>query len=218
MPDMTVDVVSDAVCPWCFVGKRRLEAALAESAGADVSVQWRPFQLDPTIPAEGLDREAYMRAKFRDDARLAEVHQRLKALGAEVGISFDFAAIKRSPNTLDAHRLIRWAGEAGVQDAVVERLFSAYFERGEDIGDRDALVRIAQESGMSGEDVKRRLADEADAAEVKAEIERAQQLGVSGVPFFIFANKLAVSGAQSAEVLARAMKEAAKTGGGVAVA
>ena len=218
MPDMTVDVVSDAVCPWCFVGKRRLEAALAESAGADVSVQWRPFQLDPTIPAEGLDREAYMRAKFRDDARLAEVHQRLKALGAEVGIAFDFAAIKRSPNTLDAHRLIRWAGEAGVQDAVVERLFSAYFERGEDIGDRDALVRIAQESGMSGEDVKRRLADEADAAEVKAEIERAQQLGVSGVPFFIFANKLAVSGAQSAEVLARAMKEAAKTGGGVAVA
>jgi predicted DsbA family dithiol-disulfide isomerase len=218
MPDMTVDVVSDAVCPWCFVGKRRLEAALAESAGADVSVQWRPFQLDPTIPAEGLDREAYMRAKFRDDARLAEVHQRLKALGAEVGISFDFAAIKRSPNTLDAHRLIRWAGEAGVQDAVVERLFSAYFARGEDIGDRDALVRIAQESGMSGEDVKRRLADEADAAEVKAEIERAQQLGVSGVPFFIFANKLAVSGAQSAEVLARAMKEAAKTGGGVAVA
>ena len=218
MPDMTIDVVSDAVCPWCFVGKRRLEAALAESAGADVSVQWRPFQLDPTIPAEGLDREAYMRAKFRDDARLAEVHQRLKALGAEVGISFDFAAIKRSPNTLDAHRLIRWAGEAGVQDAVVERLFSAYFERGEDIGDRDALVRIAQESGMSGEDVKRRLADEADAAEVKAEIERVQQLGVSGVPFFIFANKLAVSGAQSAEVLARAMKEAAKTGGGVAVA
>ena len=218
MPDMTVDVVSDAVCPWCFVGKRRLEAALAESGGADVSVQWRPFQLDPTIPAEGLDREAYMRAKFRDDARLAEVHQRLKALGAEVGISFDFAAIKRSPNTLDAHRLIRWAGEAGVQDAVVERLFSAYFERGEDIGDRDTLVRIAQESGMSGEDVKRRLADEADAAEVKAEIERAQQLGVSGVPFFIFANKLAVSGAQSAEVLARAMKEAAKTGGGVAVA
>ena len=218
MPDMTVDVVSDAVCPWCFVGKRRLEAALEQTGEDGVSVRWRPYQLDPTIPAEGLDRRAYMKAKFRDDSRLAEVHQRLKALGAEVGIAFDFAAIKRSPNTLDAHRLIRWAGEAGVQDAVVERLFSAYFERGEDIGDRDALVRIAQESGMSGEDVKRRLADEADAAEVKAEIERAQQLGVSGVPFFIFANKLAVSGAQSAEVLARAMKEAAKTGGGVAVA
>ena len=87
MPDMTIDVVSDAVCPWCFVGKRRLEAALAESGGADIAVQWRPFQLDPTIPAEGLDRQAYMRAKFRDDARLAEVHQRLKALGAEVGLT-----------------------------------------------------------------------------------------------------------------------------------
>ena len=217
MPDMTIDVVSDAVCPWCFVGKRRLEAALAESGGADIAVQWRPFQLDPTIPAEGLDRQAYMRAKFRDDAPLAEVHQRLKALGAEVGIAFDFAAIKRSPNTLDAHRLIRWAGEAGVQDAVVERLFSAYFERGEDIGDREVLAKIAGESGMNGEDAKRRFAEEGDGAEVRAEIERAQQLGVSGVPFFIFANKLAVSGAQSAEVLARAMKEAAKKGGGVAV-
>ena len=144
MPDMTIDIVSDAVCPWCYVGKRRLEAALAGSGDANVAVQWRPFQLDPTIPSEGLDRQAYMRAKFRDDARLAEVHQRLKALGAEVGIKFDFAAIKRSPNTLDAHRLIRWAGEAGVQDAVVERLFSAYFERGEDIGDRDVLARIAR--------------------------------------------------------------------------
>jgi predicted DsbA family dithiol-disulfide isomerase len=218
MTDMTIDVVSDAVCPWCFVGKRRLEAALTEAADKTVAVRWRPFQLDPTIPAEGLDRQAYMRAKFRDDARLAEVHQRLKALGAEVGIAFDFESIKRAPNTLDAHRLIRWAGESGVQEAVVERLFSAYFEQGEDIGDRDALEKIAQECGMNGEDVKRRFADEGDVAEVQAEIERARQIGVNGVPFFIFANKFAISGAQSAEVLARAMKEAAAEGGKVEVA
>src|SRR5271170_2200780 len=133
--EMNIEVVSDVVCPWCYVGKRRLEAALAQSDDAAVAVRWRPFQLDPTIPPEGLDRQAYMRAKFRDDARLAEAHTRLKALGAEVGIQFDFEAISRAPNTLDAHRLIRWAFEAGVQDAVVERLFSDYFEHGRDIGD-----------------------------------------------------------------------------------
>src|SRR5664279_4240606 len=133
MPEMTIDIVSDAVCPWCFVGKRRLEAALAQSGDDKIAVRWRPFQLDPTIPAEGLERKAYMRAKFRDDARLVEVHARLNALGAEVGIKFDFDAIGRAPNTLDAHRLIRWAGDGGVQDAVVELLFRAYFEQGRDI-------------------------------------------------------------------------------------
>src|SRR5271163_1761535 len=128
--EMNIEVVSDVVCPWCYVGKRRLEAALAQSDDAVVAVRWRPFQLDPTIPPEGLDRRAYMRAKFRDDARLAEVHSRLRGLGAEVGIAFDFDAILRAPNTLDAHRLIRWAAMEGVQDQVVERLFSDYFERG----------------------------------------------------------------------------------------
>ncbi len=218
MQDITIDVISDAVCPWCFVGKRKLEAALAESADKNIAVRWRPFQLDPTIPPEGLDRQAYMRAKFGDDARLAEAHARLKTLGAEVGIKFDFGAIQRSPNTLDAHRLIRWAGESGVEDVLVERLFSAYFERGFDIGDRNVLAQIAEECGMSGEHVKRRFAEEGDVAEVRAEIERAHQVGVNGVPFFIFANKFAVSGAQSADVLARAMKEARSEPGRVEVA
>jgi predicted DsbA family dithiol-disulfide isomerase len=217
MADLTIDVVSDAVCPWCFVGKRRLEAALGESGDRNVAVRWRPFQLDPTIPSAGLDRQAYMRAKFRDDARLAEIHARLTALGAEVGIKFDFEAIQRAPNTLDAHRLIRWAGESGVQEDVVERLFSAYFEQGRDIGDRGVLVEIAEACGMSGADVKQRFAQEGDVAEVEAEIERARQVGVSGVPFFIFANNFAVSGAQSAEVLARAMREARSEGGRVEV-
>ena len=205
---IAIDVVSDVVCPWCFVGKRRLEAALEREGGA--RVRWRPFQLDPTIPAEGLDRQAYMRAKFGDGARLADIHARLKALGAEAGIAFDFEAIRRSPNTLDAHRLIRFADEAGVADAVVEKLFVAYFEQGRDIGDREVLATIAREAGLDGEAVRARLASGEGAEEVGREIEAAQKLGVSGVPFFIFASKYAVSGAQSEDVLLEAMAEARK--------
>ena len=216
--EMNIEVVSDVVCPWCYVGKRRLEAALAQSDDAVVAVRWRPFQLDPTIPSEGLDRRAYMRAKFRDDARLAEVHARLRAVGAEVGIDFDFEAISRSPNTLDAHRLIRWAAASGVQDEVVERLFSAYFEHGRDIGDRSVLAEIAGECGMDAEAVERRVAGDGDGEAVRAEIDEAQSLGVTGVPFFIFASRFAVSGAQSAEVLARAIKSARSGGARVEVA
>jgi predicted DsbA family dithiol-disulfide isomerase len=216
--EMNIEVVSDVVCPWCYVGKRRLEAALAQSDDAAVAVRWRPFQLDPTIPSQGLDRRAYMRAKFRDDARLAEVHARLRAVGAEVGIDFDFEAISRSPNTLDAHRLIRWAAASGVQDEVVERLFSAYFEHGRDIGDRSVLAEIAGECGMDAEAVERRVAGDGDGEAVRAEIDEAQSLGVTGVPFFIFASRFAVSGAQSAEVLARAIKSARSGGARVEVA
>jgi len=209
---MNIEVVSDVVCPWCFVGKRRLEAALASTDEASVAVRWRPFQLDPTIPPEGLERRAYMRAKFRDDARIVEAHARLRALGAELGIAFDFDAISRSPNTLDAHRLIRWAAASGVQDEVVEKLFSAYFEHGRDIGARNVLTEIARDCGMDAEAVERRLGGDDEVAAVQAEIAEAQALGVTGVPFFIFASRFAVSGAQSAEVLAKAM-ERARSGG-----
>jgi len=215
---MNIDVVSDVVCPWCFVGKRRLEAALSQTGESPVAVRWRPFQLDPTIPPQGLERRAYMRAKFRDDARLAEAHARLRALGAEVGIDFDFEAITRSPNTLDAHRLIRWASASGVQDEVVERLFSAYFEHGRDIGDRSVLTEIAARCGMDADALERQFADDGDIEAVRAEIAEAQALGVTGVPFFIFASRFAVSGAQSAEVLAKAMESARSGGGRVEVA
>lgn len=201
---VVIDVVSDVVCPWCFLGKRRLDAALAQTGAAEV--RWRPFQLDPTIPADGLDRKAYMRAKFGDGPRLGEVHQRLAALGREVGVAFDFEAIRRAPNTLDAHRLIRFASEAGRADAVVEGLFSAYFEQGRDIGDRAVLAEIAAQAGLG--DVEARLASDEGAEEVRQDIEEAQRGGVQGVPFFIFASKYAVSGAQPAEVLAQAIGQA----------
>ena len=201
---LTIDVVS----PWCYLGKRRLTQALAEVDGGPVAVRWRPYQLDPTIPESGLDRHAYMKAKFGDESRLAAAHDRLTALGAEVGIAYDFAAISRSPNTLDAHRLIRWAATAGAQDAVVERLFQLYFEQGRDIGERALLVEVARENGMDGEVVASLLADGQDAEAVQAEIAEAQSIGVTGVPFFIFASRFGVPGAQGADVLAKAITQA----------
>ena len=201
---LVIDVVSDVVCPWCFLGKRRLDAALAQAPEAQV--RWRPFQLDSSIPAEGLDRKAYMRAKFGDGPRLGEAHRRLEALGKEAGIAFDFEAIRRAPNTLDAHRLIRFAAEQGRAEAVVEALFSAYFEQGRDIGDRAVLAEIGRDAGLG--DMAARLATDEGAEEVRDEIEQAQRGGVQGVPFFIFANRYAVSGAQTAEVLAQAMQQA----------
>jgi predicted DsbA family dithiol-disulfide isomerase len=201
---LVIDVVSDVVCPWCYLGKKRLEAALAE--GGPAQVRWRPYQLDPTIPPEGLDRKTYMSAKFRDEARLAEAHARLTALGAEVGVAFDFAAIRRSPNTLDAHRLIRFATEAGKGDEVVEALFRAYFVEARDIGDRGVLAEIGRAAGLA--DVEARLSGGDGEAEVRTEIAQAQRMGVEGVPFFIFASKYAVSGAQTPEVLREAMAEA----------
>jgi predicted DsbA family dithiol-disulfide isomerase len=201
---LIIDVVSDVVCPWCYLGKRRLEGALKRQGGA--RVRWRPYQLDPTIPAAGLDRRAYMSAKFPDPSRLAEAHARLTALGAEAGLAFDFEAIQRAPNTLDAHRLIRFASEAGRADEIVERLFADYFTRGRDIGDHAVLNEAARDCGLG--DVSEWLAGAEGADEVRSEIAEARDIGVQGVPFFVFASKYAVSGAQSEQVLAQAMAEA----------
>jgi predicted DsbA family dithiol-disulfide isomerase len=215
---MTIDVVSDVVCPWCYVGKRRLQRALAMETNAEIPVRWRPYQLDPTIPAGGMDRKTYMRDKFGDNGRLEEVHERLRALGAEEGIAFAFEKIDRSPNTMDAHRLIRWASATGAQDAVVDKLFSLYFEQGRDIGDRQLLIETARDAGMDSEAVEKLLADGADESDVRQEIAQAQSLGVTGVPFFIFASRFGVPGAQSAEVLSTAIERARKSLAGIETA
>ena len=207
LPPLVVDIVSDVVCPWCFVGKRRLEQAIAASPELAVTVRWHPYQLDPTIPPGGLDRMDYMNNKF-GAARYAEIAARITAVGTEVGIPFRFADIKRSPNTMDAHRLIRWADSAGLQGAMKERLMQAFFVEAQDIGDHGVLVALAEEVGMEGAVVGRLLAGDADKDKVREEVETAQKIGVTGVPFFIFAQKLAVSGAQPAEVLRGAMLEA----------
>jgi predicted DsbA family dithiol-disulfide isomerase len=204
---LTIDVVSDAVCPWCYLGEKRLEEALAQEAGP-VAVRWRPYQLDPTIPAGGLDRAEYMAKKFGRSGRLQSVHDNLTRLGAEVGIPFAFDAIKRSPNTLDAHRLIRWAASAGAQAEVVDRLFKTYFVEGRDIGDRGVLIDIAGECGLDAKLVEKLLAHGADVEAVRVEIEQAQAMGVSGVPFFIFAGRIGVPGAQEPSVLRQAIAQA----------
>jgi predicted DsbA family dithiol-disulfide isomerase len=204
---LTIDVVSDVVCPWCYLGEKRLEAALAD-APQPVAVRWRPYQLDPTIPEGGLDRAEYMAKKFGKSGRLQSVHDNLTRLGAEVGVPFAFDKIKRAPNTLDAHRLVRWASSAGVQGRVVDRLFKAYFVEGLDIGDRSVLTEIAGECGLDAELVEKLLADGADVELVREEIAQAQAMGVSGVPFFIFAGRIGVSGAQEPSVLRQAMTQA----------
>jgi predicted DsbA family dithiol-disulfide isomerase len=206
-PSLVIDVVSDVVCPWCYLGKRSLEAALKQS-GEAVEVRWRPYQLDPTIPPEGLDREAYMRAKFGSLDRLKSAHEQLTARGAELGLNYDFDAIKRAPNTLNAHRLIRWALAAGVQDKVVERLFKLYFEEGQDISEPALLAEVAGEAGLDAAGILQALASDNDVEEVRAEIAQAQRIGVTGVPFFIFAGRLGLAGAQEASVIIDAMRQA----------
>jgi predicted DsbA family dithiol-disulfide isomerase len=199
---MQIDVISDTVCPWCFIGKRRLMRAMEQRPGVVFDVKWRPYRLDPSVPKGGMDRQAYMRAKFGDDPmKIVEMHKLIAAEGAKDGIEFDFAAIKRRPDTLDSHRLIRWADANGVQDDVVERLFIAYFENGEDIGDVRILADIADICGMDGVEVAQMLESDADTALVEREDQIAHEMGVTGVPAMIFGNRLAVSGAREPELL-----------------
>jgi len=163
---MQIDVVSDTVCPWCFIGKRRLDRALAMRRDVRAEVFWRPYRLDPTIPKEGVDRKAYLKAKFGDGPRNSAMGDALRSEGVSEGITFAFDKIARTPNTLDSHRLIRWAGGQGVQNDVVERLFSAYFLEGRDIGDAAVLTDVAKDAGMDFNLVSELLARDADLAAV----------------------------------------------------
>jgi len=206
---LVVDVVSDVVCPWCYLGKKRLEKAIADF-GRPVTVNWRPFQLDATIPPEGMDRKVYMERKFGAGDRIRKAHEHLVALGAEIGIQFAFDRIRISPNTLDAHRLIRWAAEPRRQEQIVEALFQAYFVDGMDIGDRGVLADIAVAAGMDFDNVRARLASDEDRAAVQADIRSSQRIGVTGVPTFIIANRYGLVGAQPADELTRAFEQVAE--------
>lgn len=205
---VVIDIVSDVVCPWCFIGKRRLETALAQRPGVDVTVRWHPFQLDPTIPPGGLDRRSYMARKFGSAERVDEIHARLQEAGRGEGIDFAFDRITRSVNTLDAHRVLHWAAQAGVQNEAKEALFRAYFMDGRNIGDPAVLAEVAASVGLDAAGIREALGTDRDTAEIEAEIQAAQKIGVSGVPFFIFAQSFAVSGAQAADVLATAIDRA----------
>lgn len=208
MATIQVDVVSDVICPWCFLGKRRLDKALALIPVHTVEVAFRPFFLDPTIPAEGMARETYMLNKFGAE-RLKTIHDPLIAAGRQDGIDYAFDKIKRTPNTMNAHRLLRWSLDAGKQPEVAEALFTAYWLHGRDIGNVAVLAEIAADSSMDGEAIAADLATNKDGVNILAEVEMAQKMGVSGVPTFIVGKKYAVVGAQSAEALADAIRNVA---------
>lgn len=205
-----IDIVSDVVCPWCYLGKARLEAALAELPDIEAEIHWRPYQLDPSIPRTGVDRKAYMEAKFGAGPRLGQIHEQLNGFGEEMGIHYDFDAIKVAPNTMSAHRLIRWAAQAGQgkQMKVVQLLFKAFFEEGRDIGSAPVLVEIAKSAGMDASIVETLLPTDAEEAGVIGEIATAKQMGITGVPCFIINQKYAVSGAQTPDTLADAIRNA----------
>jgi predicted DsbA family dithiol-disulfide isomerase len=211
---MLIDVVSDTICPWCFIGKRRLARALAERPDLEFDVRWRAYRLDPTVPAEGVDRKAYLKAKFGDGDRPRAMSEAIRQAGESEEIAFAFDRILKTPNTVDSHRLIRWAGGAGLQDEMVEALFKAYFEEGRDIGDIDVLVEIASETGMDTALVADLLEEGADREIIEREDALAHKMGITGVPTFIFANKYAVSGAHDPETLLelidKVVKEAAE--------
>lgn len=215
-PSLSIDIISDVVCPWCYIGKRRLEAALAQRAGDEpqrAQVRWLAFQLNPDIPAGGVDRRSYLEQKFGGPDRARQIYARIEAAGREVGIPFDFERIERQPNTFDAHRLIAWAQDIDprVSDAVVERLFRAYFVDGIDIGNVDALATLAGNAGFDAAAARAWLVSDAGRTAVKAEEQRARTLGVTGVPFFVLNQRLAVSGAQPPEVLLDAIEQAEAT-------
>jgi predicted DsbA family dithiol-disulfide isomerase len=197
-----LEIVSDVVCPWCYLGAANLMRAVAAQDAHPFAFAWRPFQLDPTIPREGMDRTEYLARKFGDLSRLEESHRRLAEMGREVGIDFRFERIRRSPNTLDAHRVIRWAEPEGLQTRTAMALFRRYFELGEDISDPIVLREAAEEAGLDGAVVATLLLGDADREVVRAEADAAQEMGVTGVPTFILARRYVLSGAQPAEVWA----------------
>ena len=199
-----IDVVSDVICPWCFLGKRRLDKAIALLDGIDIMVRWRPFALDPAIPVEGMDRADYLSRKFGKE-RLATLHDPLLAAARDTGVPFNFEAVTRTPNTLDAHRLMRWSHTIERQHDMAERLFLAYWSEGKDIGDRAVLAAEAGAVGLNEPQIAELLASDQDVAEVKTEIAHATNIGVTGVPTFIFAQSYALVGAQPPEVLADAI-------------
>ncbi len=213
---MQIDIVSDVVCPWCFIGKRRLEKALAERKDANILINWHPFQLNPDMPDDGRDHKEYYREKFGSEERVQELVDNMTAAGAGEGLEFDFAAIDKSPNTLAAHRLIRWSASAGCQGEIVEALFQAYFIAGRDIGDHGVLAEIAGEAGLESDLVAGLYAEGRDVELVSEDIAGAQQMGIRGVPFFIFDHKYSLAGAQEPDVFLNLIDKAlAEEGEGV---
>ena len=200
---MRIDIYSDTICPWCYIGKRRLERALEMRPQEQLELTWRAFQLNPDMPAEGMDRQSYLQAKFGGPDNARQVYDRVREAGREEDIPFAFESIQRTPNTIDSHRLIRYTVNQApaATERVVQGLFDAYFLEGRDIGNRDELVAVAEDARLDAEEIRAFLEGDGARGLVQAEDSRARQIGIQGVPTFIFNEKYVLSGAHPPEVL-----------------
>ena len=204
-----IDVVSDVVCPWCFIGKRRLEGALELVPDIAVEINWRPYFLNPWIPREGIDRQTYLETKFGSVERYAVIAERVVAAAALEGLLYASDAMSRQPNTLDCHRLILWSRSATDPANMKQRLMELYFSEGGDLTDLKTLIQAAVDCGMDGDLVRRLLASDADVDRIESEANAAKEAGIDGVPCFIFGGSTIVTGAQSPEYLANAIERTA---------
>lgn len=207
---MQIDIISDVICPWCFIGKKRFEAALAARPDVKPEVRWHPFELNPDLPAQGADRQEYMALKFGGPERAKEVYEPVVAAAKSLGLDIDFDAIERVPNTVKAHCLIHWADEAGWQDQMVDLLFEAYFIRLLDIGDDEVLVSLAGEAGLYQDEVRRKLAAGDDLNLIRTRARKVREQGVSGVPCFVFEQRYPLAGAQEPDVFHRLFDQLAE--------
>ena len=207
---LPIDMISDVVCPWCFIGKRRLEKALALRPNIPVEVHFRPYFLNPWVPREGMSREDYLTTKFGSPERYRAIGGRVSAAAAAEGLIYAPDKITRQPNTLDCHRLILWAGETGNAGRMKQRLMDVYFTEGGDLSDRDVLVEVAAASGLDAAEARRRLASDRDIERVEKEAESAKEAGIDGVPCFVLGGLIAVQGAQTPDHLVQAIDRAAQ--------
>ena len=210
---MEIEIFSDVVCPWCYIGKRRLERALQTPAGQGVGRRWRPYQLHPGLPPGGVDRAEHLKARYGAAADLGRMPKRLAAEAEEVGIAFNFAAIKRQPNSLQAHRLLEFAEPRGRQDELAEVLFRFHFCLGKDVGDNAVLAEAAQQAGLDGEKAAAFLAGNDGVEEVRTQLGRAADLGIAGVPCYLLAGRFTLPGAQTEDVMAQFIERAKRIAG-----
>ncbi|HET7409865.1 MAG TPA: DsbA family oxidoreductase [Paracoccaceae bacterium] len=202
-----LDIISDPICPWCYIGKANLDRAIAETGENPFEIDWRIFQLNPDMPPEGMDRQSYLETKFGGPERARETYARIEAAAADAGIEMNFDRIPRTPNTMDAHRLIRWSRATGHQSDLVERLFAAYFAQGRDISNHEVLLDAAGSVGMEREVVERLLSGEADREQLHEEEAAARQMGVNGVPCFVLGGRYVLQGAQPVETWTKVIGE-----------
>lgn len=208
---MQINIISDTICPWCYIGERKFSQALKtitkERPDISFEINWRAFQLSPDTPKEGVDRKKSLKRKFGDGDHARAIYENIRQAGADAGLQFNFEAQERTPNTLDSHRLIRWSNFDGCQAEVVEALFKAYFMEGRDIGKAEVLIEIARDNGMDGDLVGELLASDADEEVIRAEDRASREQGIGGVPAFVFDNMFTIGGAQETETFERILRK-----------